>query len=242
MRRALRLICAAAAAIACSCGEPVLAAGGLSVSPVSLTFDAQGRAQALEVSNPGAEATQVQVRLFAWALVDGEDRLEPSADIGFSPPMFRLEPGANQVVRLISMKPAGEREAAYRLFVDQLPEEPEPGRLQMPIRMALPLFVSGGDTKTAPAGNLVWRLSFDAAAHRARLTAVNAGLRRVKVMELTYLAGGEKRPIAPGLSGYVLAGAARDWSFDFSGPPQALDLRLLADGEAASARAEPGGG
>lgn len=231
----LRLLLVAMLA-ALGLATPSLAAGGLAVSPVSLIFSADGRAQALEVSNPGDAATEVQVRLFAWRLDEGADRLEPSAELGFSPPMFRLEPGARQLVRIASLIPVGGRERAYRLFVDQLPQAPRPGELQMPVRMALPLFVGTASTDPAPA--LQWRVRFDAAAGQAEVVAANPGSRRVKVTDLVRLEPGAAIPVAPGLSGYVLAGQSRRWVTPWKGPARALDLRFRGEAGDISARAE----
>ena len=206
------------------------AGGGLSVSPISLEFDSSGRAKALEVSNPGNAATDVQVRLYAWTAENGEDKTTPSADIAFSPPMFHLEPGATQIVRLAASTAPGAAERAYRLYVDQLPGAPAPGQVQMPVRMVLPLFISPkGEVRQTRTTDLRWRATADAAHGRVHLVAANPGARRVRVLNLSYEQDGKSHPIAPGLSGYVLAGHERAWDFDDATPPEILALKAETD-------------
>lgn len=209
-----------------------LAGGGLSVSPVNIEFDGRGMARALDVSNPGNAATDVQVRLYAWTAVDGEDQLTPSTDLGFSPPMFRLTPGGHQVVRFVLTAPPADTERAYRVFVDQVPGNPEPGTLQMPVRMVLPLFVQpSGAVRVVQtsAAALRWQASYDPARKRLRLVARNSSGRRVKVQNLAYETGGKTIIAVPGLAGYVLAGRERAWDFDYAGPLAPLTVKADTD-------------
>jgi fimbrial chaperone protein len=208
----------------------------LAVSPVSLEFVSGGSARSIEISNPGDAPTDVQVRLFSWSADEVGDHYAPSADIGFSPPIFHLAPGARQVVRLALLSRAEGGERAYRLFVDQLPSAPEPGELQMPIRMILPLFVEPARTDGrkaaayAAAGSLKWKAIFDPDRKRVRLIAANDGARRVKLMNLAYVQGAASHPISPGLAGYVLAGARRAWDLDYTAKSENLTIRADTDG------------
>lgn len=218
------------AALSWTAPRAAWAAGGLSVAPVSLEFTADVRARSIEIANPGDAPIDVQVRLFSWRVDQAGDHYEPSQEIGFSPPMFRLEPGAKQILRLAPRRVA-EREQAYRLFVDQLPGPPQGGGLQMPVRMALPLFVGGaaspGVAPGKPEGRLSWRLVPHPSGRGARLIAINHGPRRVKLINLALEAGGARHSIQSGLAGYVLTGQERAW--DIPAPPRAGDLRIAAD-------------
>lgn len=234
-----RLIAFLLLALAAVFPEAALASGGLSVSPITLEFGG-GAAKVIEVSNPGDAPTDVQIRLFAWANAGTEDRHTPSADIAFSPPMFRLAPGARQVVRLAAQNP-GDKEQAYRLFVDQLPSATPQNGVQMPVRMVLPLFVEpkAADLRGAekPIGALTWRVAFDPANRKARLTATNDGPRRVRLEHLAFVRDGKPQVIAKGLAGYVLAGQARVWDFDYAGPAQAFDIKAQTTNGPLSGRA-----
>ncbi|HTI66917.1 MAG TPA: molecular chaperone [Caulobacteraceae bacterium] len=202
------------------------AAAAISVAPVLIEFDAGRRTAVLEVAGPSAEPVTVQVRLFRWSQSGGEDVYEPTDDIGFSPPMFQLPPGGRQVVRLLLRAgPPAEREAAYRVFVDEIPGADRPGAVQMQIRMILPLFVAPRE----PGGAVLqWRGAHEPGSGLATVTARNTGSRRVRLQDLAYLEDGRAHPIAPGLSGYVLAGEGRSWSFP-APAAEAVELTAATD-------------
>jgi fimbrial chaperone protein len=215
---------AGAVLLALLCGTGSAAAGGLAVSPVNLAFEPSRRATVMEVSNPTDQPTTVQVRVFRW-LQDGGDRYEPTADIGFSPPIFALGPKERQVVRLVLRTSRPEKvEAAYRIFVDELPKPDEPG-VQTPFRMVAPAFVV---PKSPGRGELQWRIA-RAPSGEARLIAENVGAARVKLTNLAYVVDGQPQMIAPGLAGYVLAGRSGSWGFE--PPAGASVLTVTAETE-----------
>ncbi|MBU1376916.1 MAG: molecular chaperone [Alphaproteobacteria bacterium] len=201
----LRAIPALVAGALLLAGSGVAQAGALSVSPVLLEMSAKRPTRTLEISNPSDQPVNVQLRVFAWAGGGTEEHYAPTQDIGFSPPMFELAPGARQVVRLAA-RVTPTREMAYRLFVDQIQTAPPEGGISMPVRMALPLFLSpDGGGKTAVA----WRIEHD--PEGALLVARNAGDRRLRVTELGLESAAGSQSVERGLAGYVLAGQERAW-------------------------------
>jgi len=80
-------------------------AASLQVAPTMLTLQANQNADGLWLSNSGRAPVQVQLRVFRWTQVDGEERLEPTRDLVISPPMQTLPPGQRQLVRLIRTNP-----------------------------------------------------------------------------------------------------------------------------------------
>lgn len=212
------------AALACAPALPARAGGMLSVAPVLLEFGSREQGQVATVSNPGDTAMRVQVRLFAWRNEGDEEVYTPSEDIGFSPAQFEVPPGGRQILRLVLKAPPGPTERAYRLFVDQLPDEADTGVVALPVRMLLPVFVApeGRVPRAAPA--LAWSGVVDRAARVATLTARNAGARRVKLFGLGYEAGGRSWTVAEGLAGYVLAGGDWSQSFPLVGEPTVIEV------------------
>jgi fimbrial chaperone protein len=170
---------------------------------------------------------RVQARIFQWHSENGTDVYSPSDDIGFSPAIFEIGPNASQVLRIVVLSPRGAQEAAYRLFIDQLPDTARGRAVGMPIRFAVPVFLAGGNDKAAP--QLTWQAVADRKLGRVTLTATNIGNQHARIENFAYDAAGQKGVIASGLAGYVLAGETESWHFTLHGPVQSLDIRAQTD-------------
>src|SRR5262245_58348027 len=75
-------------------------AGSFNVSPVRVELSAQSRTQALTVRNDGAEPSVVQVQLYEWSQEAGQDILRPTGELLVSPPVFTVQPGQSQLLRI----------------------------------------------------------------------------------------------------------------------------------------------
>lgn len=207
-------------ALACSAYLVLTSAGpaaALGVSPILLELSARQPTRVLEVSNPGDQVVTVQLRLFAWSGGGTEERYAPSQDVGFSPPMFELAPGKRQIVRL-AIRNTPTQEMSYRLFVDQLDSPMTIGGVTMPVRMALPLFVT---PELQVPGLVDWRIQADETG--PLLVARNSGGRRVRLTNLEAEGPAGLQSVAPGLAGYALAGQERSWRLKAGGPlPRAV--------------------
>ena len=201
---------------------------GLAVAPVLLQLAGSTRTVSTMVSNPGKAPITVQARVMAWTVAGGEDVYTPTRDIGLSPPLFRLAPGATQAVRLVSLIAPGSVERSYRLIIDQLPIEDAPGQLQMPVRMVLPMFVAPGPgIRSEPQLN--WSARYDPAAGKLFLTASNTGTAHARILDLGYEADGAVVPVASGLAGYALPGMTREWGLAASHMPETITIVATAD-------------
>lgn len=183
----------------------------------------------LFVSNSGDDALTAQLRLFSWRNQDGEERYEPSADIGFSPGQFSVPAGGRQTVRLALLASPGPIERAYRMIVDQLPTGGTTGLVHMPVRMVVPVFAApaGPTPRTPPA--LAWTALADRASGTATLSASNPGMKRVRLAELGYDAGGRRVVLYHGLAGYVLAGGSWSSRFRLAGSPPSIEIEALTE-------------
>lgn len=185
-------------------------AAGLQVAPISLTLEAKRSADGIWLSNTGDAPLNAQLRVFRWTQPNGEDRLEASRGLVLSPPMLKLEPGARQLVRVIRTgAPPASNEEAYRLLVDEIPDEAaQRTGLNFVLRYSVPVFVApAGDAKTTP--QLTWSLRGDATA---TLEVANAGRMHAQLASLAFAdAGGAQTAISDGLLGYVLPGATMRW-------------------------------
>ncbi len=177
----------------------------LSVSPILLEAVAPQQMATLTLRNTGAAAIFGQVRVFGWTQVNGLDVLSPTNAITGSPPMAEIRPGTDytiRVVRVASQPVVGEE--AYRLVVDEVPDASarRNGLVAVALRYVIPVFFLA---PSAGQGRLAW--SIERSEGKSFLTATNAGDRRIQLRDLTL--GG--KPVARGLSGYVLGRSQRKW-------------------------------
>ena len=199
------------------------APGGLSVAPVQLSLADARRSVSTTVTNPGADPITVQVRLYSWKMQGEEEVYEPAVDVGFSPPLFRLQGHAAQAVRVVAKTPPGAVERSYRLIIDQLPLADAPGQLQLPVRMVLPVFIEPAMGVGHPP-QLQWSARHEASSGRVVVAVSNHGTVHARIVNLSADDGHGATPIAPGLSGYALAGQSRSWSYRAQAVPDKLTI------------------
>jgi fimbrial chaperone protein len=201
------------AAICAACG--LAAASGLQVSPVSLSLQSSRNADGLWLSNTGDSVVHAQIRVYQWTQKDGQEQLTPSRGLVISPPMLQLAMADRQLVRVIRAGPppmgADAVEAAYRLAIDELPVDTQgkPG-LQFVLHYSVPIFVEpAGVASVAP--QLHWTLKAD--GEHTSLQVSNTGNGHAQLAQMNYVDGsGHRIEISGGLLGYVLPGAAMQWT------------------------------
>jgi fimbrial chaperone protein len=98
-------------------------AASLRVAPVVLDLRAPTAASTIRIWNDAGRAINVQIRVFRWTQRNGEDAYEATNDVVASPPITKLRPGGENLVRIVrtSKRPV-EAEESYRLVVDELPD------------------------------------------------------------------------------------------------------------------------
>lgn len=201
-------------------------AGGLQVSPISLSLQAQESASGLTLSNAGADIIHTQVRVYQWTQDEAGDQLTPSRGLLASPPMIELQSGEKQLIRIIRAKapPHGTDavEAAYRVKVDELPIKSalQKTGLQFALSYSLPIFVQPvGVTETRP--QLQWSTHLQPDGKTIKLRVSNRGNGHAQLSGLSFVdTAGNSTVLNPGLLGYVLPGATMNWTLKM--PPSAL--------------------
>jgi len=181
--------------------------GSVELYPVRVDLSDARPSMAMRVRNTGAGRLTMEVRTVRWSQAAGEDTYEPTRAVLASPPVFELQPGQEQVVRLgLLDRTKPEREASYRVFLQELPE-PEPkdrGAVQTLLRLSVPIFVapakSGG-----PA--LAWTAQRDGGG--LLLVARNEGAVHARISGLALAWKGNPVHEADRVGGYVLAGQSR---------------------------------
>jgi fimbrial chaperone protein len=201
-------------ALALLCGAPLAGASSLQVRPTMLMVPANQHAAGLTLSNLGTEPFQAQVRVFVWRQANGEDILEATDDVVVSPPMLRIEPGREQLVRVVRQRtPPLDQEASYRLLVDEIPgARPVPENtagLRFVLRYSIPVFLSPPVQRYARPV-LHTRLTTEGDQHT--LVLENTGTAHAQVAELVYTDPQRgTQVIGAGLAGYLLPGQTRRW-------------------------------
>jgi fimbrial chaperone protein len=216
---------------------PTLAeAAALHVSPVLIEKTAPAAAASLTVRNSGAEPMTVQTRVFRWVQVNGEDKLEPTGDIAVSPPMMKLQPGVDNVVRVVrTAKQPVETEQSYRVVVDELPVagRARSGTVSFLVRHSVPVFFRPA-TDSPPAVDWLATRS----GRQITLSLSNKGQRRLRVADLVVKdASGTKIAQNAGLVGYVLAGSTVRWTLPASGGAGPYNIEAKSESGAIRARA-----
>jgi fimbrial chaperone protein len=200
-----------AAALLIACGSA--GASGLQVAPVGLEFAPNNTAQGVWLTNTGNDLLRAQVRVFHWVQADGKDVLTPTQGLVASPPMLNLQPGAQQLVRVIRTGAPGNgaSEDAYRLLIDELPqpENESKSSVRYILRYSVPAFIESSGTQDA-APTLSWSLQRD--ANGVVLVVSNTGARHAQLSDASLQpAGGKPITLSSGLLGYVLPGSTMRW-------------------------------
>lgn len=198
--------------------------------PVDPVIEAETKASALWVENTGKNPTTLQVRVLAWAQADGNSVYSAQQDVVASPPIVTVAPGTKQLIRLMRMAaPPEERERAYRILIDEVPNATKPetseqgANIAFRMRYSLPLFTyakSAGtkaeakqrESQVGADGALSWRLS-EAGGERF-LEIRNDGPIHARIVNIGFGEGSSRTVIASGLFGYVLAGSWARWPID----------------------------
>lgn len=162
------------AAVLCLAGFISSAHAGVIISGTRVVYPAQNREVTVQLTNDDKAVP----RLVQTWIDDGNEQTSPDKlDVPFNvtPPVFRMEPGASQSLRIVYTKeplPA-DKESVFWLNVLEVPPKPanaqEASSLQFAFRIRIKLFFRpaglSGSSQDAPK-QLTWTLVNDG-AHRA---------------------------------------------------------------------------
>jgi fimbrial chaperone protein len=187
-------------------------AGAFQVTPLRVELSSSQASNALTVQNNGSEPVVVQLQTVAWSQENGRDVYQPSDDLVATPPIFTIQPGAAQIIRVGLLRGADEdRELSYRLFLQEVPSPPKPDfkGLQMALRIGLPVFVLP-KAKASPILN--WRVERTSKG-QLKVGLKNEGKAHVQVTDFSlFLPGKEQALAVQQVSAYLLPGQDRSWT------------------------------
>jgi fimbrial chaperone protein len=205
-------------------------AGAFTVVPVRLYFGPRDRAVAVTLANTGSTPIALQAELYSWSQkADGSDVLEPTDDLILAPPLIRLAPGTQQVVRLALLRPADlGRQLSYRMIVRELPDLEATRRdaVTVPVTLALnlPVFI------TPPVAHSQVTCATQRAGATVQAVCENKGNAYALLREIVLKRGGTELARFEG-GAYVLPGVKRTVALATKGPvePGAAQLFLSFD-------------
>ena len=239
MTRVRSRLIAAAASIAVSL-LPIGAAvaGSFNVSPVRVELSTQERTQALTVRNDGSEPSVVQVRLYAWSQDAGQDILQPTNELLVSPPVFTVQPGQSQLLR-IALRGAGaaDRQLSYRAVLEEVPAQGRAGgpALQVALRISLPVFVEP-TVEASPRIDWNARLADDG---KLLVSAHNGGNGHIQLGDFTLSDATGQAVAQQQQVSYILPGQTRTWTLDTQSSLAAVErLKLIGRSDAGDVATE----
>jgi P pilus assembly chaperone PapD len=174
--------------------SPLLLASGFDARPVTIETHS-GNVASITVTNPGDRKIYLQNSVHEWHQdASGRDVLTESSAAIISPPGMWVQPGATYNLR-IQLPAASDRELAFRVILQQLPDKSEiqAGRIVFAVTQSLPAFSE--PTQPTPAtlhGRVV---------DPRHLLITNEGGRRARLADLKI----DGQVVGPGLVGYALA-------------------------------------
>lgn len=187
-------------------------AAAVDVNPVRLDLHQSGVSAELRIRNEDTMPVSMDVVAMLWSQNDlGENQLEETDQILAVPPIFTIEPGSQQIVRVAFLgNPDPEKEHTFRLLITELapPAGPQGNAVTMRIQVSLPVFVTTPGLNAQPDIQL---LSVDKMDQGTYVTLHNAGNAHVKLksVEVTGAAGTmpEKDETPVGQALYLLPGS-----------------------------------
>lgn len=187
-------------------------ASGLQVSPIRLEIPHNEQSRQLWLSNISDQSIQVQVRVYEWTQVNGEEQLLPTNTLLATPAVTEILPGQRQLVRVVSPQPNnGAAEKTYRLMVEELPNPDQDtntsSALNLLLSYSLPVFLQSDNQ--APFD--VSKVSATKSGNGVLLKNDNA-LR----MMISDVRTDNGTVLQAGLVGYVLSNQSKSFEFDLS--------------------------
>lgn len=211
------------------CFSGTATAAAFQVSPTRLQLSATQATDALTLTNTSDAPTTLQITVFAWSQVDGQDVLSPTTDAVAVPPLITLAPGTRQLVRVaLRQRTVTPVERSYRLILQQLPSPTTPSATSgavVLLRLSLPLFVPAQQPSAPQA---VWTITPTPAGFT--LTLRNTGNSHLQVKRLSLHVPSTLVPLLDqDVFGYVLPGQTFHWTFPVLLPDDLKATNLLAE-------------
>lgn len=195
-------------------------AADLAILPVGLSLSSSNTKGMITISNRAKESIVVQAEAVSWAQADGKDEYAPTQELLINPPLFTIQPGRSQVLRVgLRHAPNNKQETAYRLLLREVPpalnasnqaNEEKQGNVRVLLQVRLPVYIS----PTTPVRLEKWQAQRNADGSIA-LKINNNGNVHTLVNELTLRSAdaADPTPVATAKAGNVVfPGQSYSWN------------------------------
>ncbi|HEX2529362.1 MAG TPA: fimbria/pilus periplasmic chaperone [Geminicoccus sp.] len=197
------------------------AAGNLSVSPTRVEL-AEAGTGTVAVRNNGDGPSVLQITAMRWLDSPLPDALEPAPELIAVPPVFVLQPGKQQVVRLaLRDRSRASTERTYRLLLSEVPAAGsggEPGGVRFSLGFNIPVFQKAPGALAEP----IWSIS--AGPGGPVLAVRNAGQAHVQMSAIRIRDGAGRALTDLKEAFYLLPGRSRSWHLPAAASGQILTV------------------
>ncbi len=205
-------------------------AADVGIMPVAVHLDKSNDRATVQVVNNGQEPVIMQAEGIAWKRVAGVDSDEPTTDLIVNPPVFTIQPGQTQIVRLGLRRAAqSNAEGTYRMVLREVPPAAPigsgtvSGQVRVLVALRVPIYVA----PVAVQRQENWVARRD---EKGQIVAhvANAGNVHLKVGHLRLRSGDDNSaPLAEQTVGTVLfPGEERSFKLRTAGPASGKPMTL----------------
>lgn len=211
---------------------PVVAhAADVSIMPVNVHLDRQNDRATVQVVNNGTDVVVMQADAIAWTRQAGQDLDAPTQELIVNPPIFTLQPGQTQILRLgLRRTPDLQQEATYRMVLREVPvarasENRVSGQVRVLVALRVPVYVAPNQVRREQT----WQVQRTASGETVA-TVANNGNVHMKVSELRLAgASGDSKVLAvSGAQSVIFPGEQRTFRLATPSNPSGT-LQVLTD-------------
>jgi fimbrial chaperone protein len=196
-------------------------AGAFDVAPLRVNIDNADDIEVVRITNPREFQVTYSVKAFRWMTSSSIADLQPTDDLLVVPPVFSVEAGQQQIIRVAARHWDGEgRERAYRIVIDEVASQVEPDKsIDFNFSITMPVFVAPETARAEPA----WSLELDQ-EEGTKLIVQNLGTAHLAFDDLKLVPNSAAKPIfSIPIGGPIFPGERRSWPLnvalsDLKGP------------------------
>ena len=179
--------------------------------PVQVQLSAKQPYSVVTIKNLSVVPVTFETSLFRWQQNGGVDALAPSEDLVVSPPIFVVQAGKSQVVRVRLLDtPEADVETHFRIIFNELNSttRTKAGHL-VAMEVSLPVFVAPTSKPTASIETTLKR-----SGQSLVMTVANQGNIHAQLGRVYREKNGERDPKPVSMLGYVLPSSKCEFTFE----------------------------